>query len=116
MRRASQLKGFGYGVHMHTKDATGLGVGSLWQHLAFDWGKAPRHSERARAASAWCEAITLLPGSDIPDDLSEEVQGHFDEDEVVALTLAVVALNGWNRVAAGRWSPAGIAQRPDGHP
>jgi len=108
---------------MHTKDATGLGVDPLWQHLAVDWRQAPYHSERGRAALAWCKALTLLPGSDVPHDLFEEVQGHFDEEKVVVvvvvvvvLTLVVVAINGGNRVAAGRRSPGGSYQRPDGHP
>jgi len=116
---ALQLHGWGYGGHMHTKDATGLGVDPLWQHLAVDWRQAPYHSARGRAALAWCKALTLLPGSDVLHDLFEEVQGHFDEEKVVVvvvLTLIVVAINGGNRVAAGRRSPAGSGQRPDGYP
>lgn len=99
--RASQLNGCGYCVDMHTKDANALGVDLQRLHLTVAWREAPCYSERERAALAWCEALTLLPGSDVPDDLYDEVRGHFDEEEVVALTLAVAAINGWNRFAVG---------------
>ena len=113
--RASQLNGCGYCVDMHTKDAAAIGVDPQRLHLAIAWREAPCYSERERTALAWCEALTLLPGSDVPDDLYAEVRGHFDEAEVVALTLAVVAINGWNRFAVGLRSPIGSYQRPHGH-
>ncbi len=113
--RASQLNGCGYCVDMHTKDAAAIGVDPQRLHLAVAWREAPCYSERERAALAWCEALTLLPGSDVPDDLYAEVRGQFDEAEVVALTLAVVAINGWNRLAVGLRSPVGSYQRQDGH-
>ncbi|MDA8357827.1 MAG: carboxymuconolactone decarboxylase family protein [Actinomycetota bacterium] len=113
--RASQLNGCGYCVDMHTKDATAIGVDPQRLHLAVVWREAPCYSERERAALAWCEALTMLPGSDVPDDLYDVVRGHFDEKEVVALTLAVVAINGWNRFAVGLRSPVGSYQRADGH-
>ncbi len=113
--RASQLNGCGYCVDMHTKDASAIGVDAQRLHLVVAWREAPCYSERERAALAWCEALTLLPGSNVPDELYDEVRGHFDEEEVVALTLAVVAINGWNRFAVGLRSPVGSYQRPDGH-
>jgi len=112
--RASQLNGCGYCVDMHAKDATALGVEPQRLHLAVVWREAPCYSERERTALAWCEALTLLPGSDVSDDLYDEVRSHFEEEEVVALTLAVVAINGWNRFAVGLRSPVGSYQRPGG--
>ncbi len=112
--RASQLNGCGYCVDMHTKDAAAIGVDPQRLHLAVAWREAPCYSERERAALRSGEALTLLPGSDVPDDLYDEVRGHFDEEEVVALTLAVVAINGWHRFAVGLRSPVGSYQRPDG--
>ena len=113
--RASQLNGCGYCVDMHTKDAAAIGVDMQRLHLAVAWREAPCYSERERAALAWCEALTLLPGSDVPDDLYDEVRDRFDAAEVVALTLAVVAINGWNRFAVGLRSPVGSYQPPVGH-
>ena len=113
--RASQLNGCGYCVDMHTKDASAIGVDPQRLHLVVAWREAPCYSERERAALAWCEALTLLPSSDVPDDLYDEVRRHFDEEEVVALTLAVVAINGWNRLAVGLRTPVGSYQRESGH-
>lgn len=111
--RASQLNGCGYCVDMHTKDAEGIGVSEQRLHLVVVWREAPVYSERERAALAWCEALTLLPQSGAPDDVYEQVAGLFSPEEVIALTLAIVAINGWNRFAVGLRSPVGSYVRPD---
>ncbi|MHB1702445.1 MAG: carboxymuconolactone decarboxylase family protein [Acidobacteriaceae bacterium] len=113
--RASQLNGCGYCVDMHTKDATTLGVDPQRLYLTVAWREAPCYSPRERAALAWCESLTLLADSNVPDDLYDEVCGHFDQPEVVALTLAVVAINGWNRFAVGLRSPVGSYQPSERH-
>lgn len=105
--RASQLNGCGYCVDMHTKDAEAIGVEAQRLHLAVVWREAPVYSSRERAALAWCEALTLLPQSGAPDDVYEQVTEEFSPDEIVALTLAVVAINGWNRFAVGLRSLVG---------
>jgi AhpD family alkylhydroperoxidase len=110
--RASQLNGCGYCVDMHTKDASAIGVDPQRLHLVVAWREAPCYSERERAALAWCEALTLLPGSDVPDELYDEVRSRFSDEEVVALTLSVVAINGWNRFAVGLRSPVGSYEHP----
>ena len=112
--RASQLNGCGYCVDMHTKDASAIGVDPQRLHLVVAWREAPCYSERERAALAWCEALTLLSGSDVPDELYDEVRSRFSEEEVVALTLSVVAINGWNRFAVGLRSPVGSYEPPGG--
>jgi len=111
--RASQLNGCGYCVDMHTKDAEAIGVASQRLHLAAVWKEAPVYSPRERAALAWCEALTLLPQSGAPDEVYDEVARQFTPDEIVALTLAVVAINGWNRFAVGLRSPVGSYVRPE---
>ncbi len=78
------------------------------------WREAPCSSERERAALAWCEALTLLPQSGAPDDVYAELVSNFDQGEIVALTLAVVAINGWNRLAVGLRSPVGDYVSPHG--
>ncbi len=116
--RASQLNGCGYCVDMHTKDAEAIGVESQRLHLVVAWREAPAYSERERAALAWCEALTLLPQLGAPDDVFEELARQFSSEEIVALTLAVVAINGWNRFAVGLRAPVGSYVRPAGaaHP
>ena len=111
--RASQLNGCGYCVDMHTKDAKGIGIDDQRLHLVVVWPEAPLYSLRERAALAWCEALTMLPSSGAPDDVYEQVAGQFNPEEVVALTLAIVAINGWNRFAVGLRSPVGSYVRHD---
>lgn len=111
--RASQLNGCGYCLDMHTKDASAMGIEDQRLHLVAVWNEAPCYSPRERAALAWCESLTVLSDSDVPDELFERVQGQFSAEEVVALTLAVVAINGWNRFAVALRSPVGSYERPE---
>ncbi len=108
--RASQLNGCGYCIDMHTKDARALGETEQRLYLTSAWREAPCYSERERAALEWTEALTLLPSSAAPDDVYERVRSAFSEQEVVALTLAIVAINGWNRLAVGLRAPVGSYQ------
>ncbi len=105
--RASQVNGCGYCVDMHTKDARAMGEEEQRLHLVTVWREAPCFSARERAALAWCESLTRLPDNDVPESLFEEVSSCFSPDEIVALTLAVVAINGWNRFAVSLRSPVG---------
>jgi AhpD family alkylhydroperoxidase len=111
--RASQLNGCGYCVDMHTKDAKAIGVEDQRLHLAVVWKEAPVYSPRERAALAWCEALTILASSEVPDEVYEQVADQFSPEEIVALTLAIVAINGWNRFAVGLRSPVGSYVRRD---
>jgi AhpD family alkylhydroperoxidase len=105
--RASQLNGCAYCVDMHTKDAYARGEREQRLHLVSAWREAPMYSARERAALAWCEALTLLPETGAPDDVYQGLEGLFLPTEIVALTLAVIAINGWNRFAVGMRTPVG---------
>jgi AhpD family alkylhydroperoxidase len=105
--RASQLNGCAYCLDMHSKDARARGESEQRLHVLTAWREAPFYSARERAALAWCEALTLLPQSGAPDEVYAELAREFDDEEIVALTLAIVAINGWNRFAVGFRSPIG---------
>ncbi len=105
--RVSQLNRCAYCLDMHSKDARARGESEQRLHVLAAWREAPFYGERERAALAWCEALTLLPDSGAPDDVYAEIARAFDEEEIVALTLAIVAINGWNRFAVGLRSPVG---------
>ncbi len=68
-------------------------------YLLSAWREGPCYSARERAALAWTEAVTSIADGPIKDDLYEEVRRHFDEKEIVDLTLAAIAINSWNRLA-----------------
>ncbi|QXL83813.1 carboxymuconolactone decarboxylase family protein [Comamonas sp. NLF-1-9] len=112
--RASQINGCGYCLDMHSKDAIADGETVQRLVLLSAWREAPYfYSERERAALAWTEAITQISTLGVPDALYEEVRQHFDEKGIVDLTLAVIAINGWNRMAVAFRSKVGdyVSQR-----
>lgn len=97
--RASQLNGCAYCVDMHTRDARTEGETEQRLHAVAVWRETPFFSDRERAALAWTEAVTLVAGRTISDSDYAAVREQFDECELVDLTVAIVAINGWNRMA-----------------
>ena len=97
--RASQINGCGYCLDMHSKDARAAGETEQRLYVLPAWREAPFYSARERAALAWTEAVTLVATDDLPDALYDEVRKEFDEKSLVELTLAIIAINGWNRMA-----------------
>lgn len=105
--RASELNGCAWCADMHTKDARAMGETEQRLYLVSMWREAPCYSDRERAALAWTEALTLLPQTGAPDDAYADVERCFDPAERVALTLAIIAINGWNRLNVGFRRPVG---------
>jgi AhpD family alkylhydroperoxidase len=97
--RASLINGCAFCVDMHTKVARSLGETEQRLYEVGLWREAPFYTERERAALAWTEAVTLVHVDHVPDDVYAMVRQQFDEKELVELTAAVVAINGWNRLA-----------------
>lgn len=97
--RASQINGCAYCIDMHTKDARAAGESEQRLYLLNAWRESPFYSERERAALAWTEAITLITDGHVPDSVYERAREQFSEQELVNLTMAIVAINGWNRLA-----------------
>lgn len=108
--RASLMNGCAYCVDMHTKDARAAGESEQRLYAVPVWRETPFFTPRERAALAWTEAVTDLGRSGVPDALYREVRQHFEEAELVNLTLAVVAINGWNRLAVSFRAPVGSYQ------
>ncbi len=103
--RASQLNGCAYCLDMHSKDALAQGE-SVQRLVVLDaWREAPFYTDRERAALAWTEAITNVQQGHVPDAVFQKARAQFSEAELTNLTLAIIAINGWNRFS--------IAFRPD---
>jgi len=112
--RASQINGCAYCLDMHSKDARAMGETEQRIYLLPAWREAPFYSDRERAALAWTEAVTLVSETHVPDDIYEEARRHFSEKELIDLTLAVVVINGWNRLVISSRTEAGT-YRPRSH-
>ncbi len=97
--RASQINRCAYCIDMHTKDARAHGESEQRIYALDAWRETPFFSDRERAALAWTEAVTRIAGAGVPDVVYEEASEHFQEEELVALTFAVVTINGWNRLS-----------------
>ncbi len=96
--RASQINGCAYCLDMHSKDARANGETEQRLYGVSAWRDTPYYSARERAALELTEALTLVAEKGVPDDVYERVREQFSEDELVHLTLAIVAINGWNRL------------------
>jgi AhpD family alkylhydroperoxidase len=119
--RVSQLNGCGFCIDMHTKDARLDGETEQRLYLLNAWRESPMYSARERAALAWAEAVTKLEAGAVPDEVYAQAREHFDEQQLMKLTLQIVAINGWNRFCvsfnatpgtyvAGSLRKSGVAQ------
>ena len=110
--RASQINGCAYCIDMHSKDARAGGETEQRIYALSAWEETPFFTDRERAALAMTEAITLIREGDVPDALYERAKTSFSEEELVGLTMAIITINGWNRLAItfrfvpGEYQPA----------
>jgi AhpD family alkylhydroperoxidase len=113
--RASQINGCAYCLDMHWKDLRALGEGEQRLYSLSAWAESPYYAERERAALAWTEALTLVTDGHVPDVVYDQVRTHFSEKELSDLSLAVAAINAWNRLSIaarlvpGSYQPAKVA-------
>lgn len=106
--RVSQINGCAYCLDMHSKDLRAEGDTEQRLYLLNAWREAESfYSERERAALAWAETVTLVSTTHIPDEEYEAARKQFSEEELANLTLAVITINGWNRLNIAFRTPAG---------
>lgn len=109
--RVSQINGCAFCLDMHTKDARAAGETEQRLYGLSAWREAPYYSERERAALAWAEVVTLISQTHASDEEYEAARAQFSEAELVKLTMAIIAINGWNRLSiafrteAGKYQP-----------
>ncbi len=99
--RVSQINGCAFCIHMHTHDARAQGESEDRLHLLNAWRESSLYSERERAALAWAETLTHIQRAGAPDDVYQKMAAQFTDQEQVALTLVITAINAWNRIAIG---------------
>ena len=103
--RASQINGCAFCVQHHILESERLGIAADKLNLVVVWREAPLFSARERAALAWTEALTLLPGG-VSDEVYAETAAQFSDKQLAYLSSAIAAINVWNRFGvAYRWSP-----------
>lgn len=110
--RASQISGCAYCLDMHWKDLKSIGEPDQRLYELNAWEEAPFYSDRERAALAWTESVTRVAETRVPDEVYESVRKHFSEKEIADLTLAVAAINAWNRLAISARTVPGTYEVP----
>jgi AhpD family alkylhydroperoxidase len=108
--RASQINGCAYCLDMHSKDARAQGETEQRLYLLNAWREAPFYSDAERAALAWAEALTRIADEPETESLLAELRRHFSDKEIADLSLAIVAINGWNRLAIALGADVGSYQ------
>jgi len=106
--RASQINGCAYCLDMHWKDLRASGENEQRLYSLDAWRECPYYTDRERAALAWTEAVTLIVEGHAPDVVYDQARPYFSDKELSDLTLAVAAINAWNRLSiATRIVPGG---------
>lgn len=118
--RASQVNGCAFCIDMHSKDARAQGETEQRLYELNAWRETPFYTEREQAALAWTEAVTTVTDGHVSDEVYEYVRKQFSEIEIVNLTLAVITINGWNRLSIafravpGTYQPASFKAKKVG--
>jgi len=95
----SRINGCAYCIDMHSKDLRAMGEDELRIDLVSVWDESPCYSDREGAAFAWAESVTNVSKTHVPDDVFARARQHFSEEALAKLTLAVITINAWNRIA-----------------
>lgn len=107
--RVSQINGCAMCLDIHSKELRAEGETEQRLYVLDAWRDAPFYSGRERAALAYAEALTVLPGGgrSVPDDIYNEARQYFSEAEMIDITIAIIAINSYNRVNIAFGAPVG---------
>lgn len=97
--RSSQINDCDGCIDMHAEALRALGETDERLDSLAGWRDATCYTDRERAALAWAEAVTLVAGARAPVRIFDEMCLHFSEKEICDLTLAIAAINAWNRLS-----------------
>lgn len=103
--RASQINGCAYCINMHTRDAIKLGETTQRLFVLDAWRETQLYTEKERAALALTEAMTLIAGKEVPDDIYDNAASLFTEQELAAIIMTIVTINAWNRISITSRTP-----------
>jgi AhpD family alkylhydroperoxidase len=113
--RVSQLNGCAYCIDMHWKDLRATGESEQRLYGLDAWEESPYYTDRERAALAWAESVTNIQDGHVPDAVFEQVKNFFDDKQLADLTLAVTAINSWNRLSIAARTVPGTYQPAKTH-
>ncbi len=105
--RASQINGCAFCLNHHIGKALTAEEDPARMHLLSVWRETVLFTPREQAALAWTESVTEVAQYGVSDELFATVREQFSERELMYLTLALVGINGWNRLCIATLMPPG---------
>jgi AhpD family alkylhydroperoxidase len=105
--RVSQINGCAYCLDMHSKDLRIMGETEQRLYMIAAWREATVYTDRERAAFAWAESVTRISNGDVPDEVYAQAKAQFSDEELIDLTMAVIAINSYNRINIAFRTPGG---------
>ena len=105
--RASQINGCAFCLNMHTRDALTLGETTQRLFVLNAWRETNLFDEEERAVLAITEEITLIQHHGLTDETYQNAEQIFNRNYIAQIIMAVVAINGWNRIAISTRMPIG---------
>ena len=96
--RVSQMNGCAFCLDMHSKELRAKGETEQRLFLVSAWRECTFYTDREKAGLLWAETLTSLNGQEVSDEIYSEVAQHFSETEILDLTMAVIAINSYNRI------------------
>lgn len=114
--RVSQINGCAFCIDMHGADLMRQGVAARDVIAVAGWREAHQFfSDRERAALNWAEAVNAIPQR-LPTDADyEELQRHFQPDEIAGLTFVIGAIRAWNMLNVSMRTPVPPQPHRAGH-
>lgn len=94
----SHINGCRYCIWLHSRQARELNEPEERIAAVENWRNADCFSPAERAALDWTEAVTRISEGVPSDALYGALRDHFDEPQIVDLTVAVASMNALNRV------------------
>ena len=112
--RVSLMNGCGFCIGMHSDELRKHHEPESRIDAVAEWRGSDAFTPRERAALAWAEVLTDLPGSHASDEDYAAVSEFFKEKDLVDLTFSTANINAWNRLGVGfraEWKPANGAAK-----
>jgi len=97
--RVSQINKCAYCIELHTKDARKAGETERRIYALPAWEESPLFTEAERAVLELTDAITKISEHGVSDKIFENVQKHFNDNQVAQIIIVINQMNSWNRIA-----------------
>lgn len=103
--RASQINGCAFCINMHTRDALKYGETQQRIFLLNAWRETALFTPEEKAILALTEEVTLINKHGLSEATYQQVAAFFSAEQIAQLIMAVVVINGWNRIAISTHMP-----------